>query len=139
MTDSADIENENESEDNEAKWQRAHRELSRLAKARAGLDLEEGRWLLAALRSRTHVRLGFGSFVEYVERLFGYVPRLTQSQQGGGGAVEVGLEIAAMAACDSQHVSHLGTDGVVEPQRASQSVPPATGFELTLRCQTKRT
>jgi hypothetical protein len=277
MTDSADIENESESEsesgENEAAWQRAHRELSRLAKARAGIDLEEGRWLLAALRSRAHERLGFGSFVEYVERLFGYVPRLTQeklrvaealeqlpeatsalqdgqtcwsalreltrvaipateaewleaargrtvrdverlvsghargsrpsdlrderlerhvlrfevsgdvlatfreamaklrrdagasldddaallsmartvldgprderrasyqialaicpdcqqaSQRGGGEAVEVGPEIAAMAACDSQHITHVGADGVVEPRRAVQDVPPAT-------------
>lgn len=259
--------------DNEAKWQRAHHELSRLAKVRAGLDLEEGRWLLTALRSRTHVRLGFGSFVEYIERLFGYVPRLTQeklrvaealqqlpeatsalrsgrtswsalreltrvavpateaewleavrgrtvreveklvsgrargsrpgdpreerlerhvlrfdvsgevlatfreamaklrrdagasldddaalllmartvldgprdegrasyqvalsicpecqqaSQQGAGEAVEVGPEVAAMAACDGQHITHVGVDGQLEPQRASQDVPPAT-------------
>lgn len=259
--------------DNEARWQRAHRELSRLAKARAGMDWEEGRWLLSAQRCRTHARLGFGSFVEYVERLFGYAPRLTQeklrvaealaqlpeaasalrngqtswsalreltrvatpateaewleaargrtvreveklvsghgpgdrpnderdhrierhtlrfevsgevlatfrealaklrrdaggpldddaallllarqvlegprddgrasyqvalavcpdcqraSQQGGGEQVEVGPEIAAMAACDSQHIAHVGVDGVVSPQRAAQDVPPAT-------------
>jgi hypothetical protein len=48
------------------------------------------------------------------------------SQQGAGEAVEVGREIAAMAACDSQHITHVGTHGVVEPQRASQDVPPAT-------------
>jgi hypothetical protein len=271
MTESSD--SENAAGDSEAKWQRAHRELSRLAKARAGMDLEEGRWFLAALRSRTHVRLGFGSFVEYVERLFGYAPRLTQeklrvakaleqlpeatsafqngqtcwsalreltrvampateaewldairgrtvreieklvsghapgsrpsdprderlerhvlrfevsgdvlatfreamaklrrdagasldddaalllmartvldgprdegrasyqvalavcpdcqraTQQGGGDAVEVGPEIAAMAACDGQHITHVGADGAVLPQRATQDVPPAT-------------
>ena len=269
MTDSS----ENAARDSEAKWQRAHRELSRLAKARAGMDLEEGGWLLAALRNRTHVRLGFGSFVEYIERLFGYAARLTQeklrvaealeqlpeatsafqngqtcwsalreltrvatpateaewldairgrtvreveqlvsghargsrpsdppderlvrhflrfevsgdvlatfreamaklrrdagasldddaalllmartvldgprdegrasyqialavcpdcqraSQQGGGDAVEVGPEIAAMAACDGQHITHVGADGAVLPQRAAQDVPPAT-------------
>jgi hypothetical protein len=38
----------------------------------------------------------------------------------------VGPEIAAMAACDGQHVTHVGKDGVVQPRRASQDIPPAT-------------
>jgi hypothetical protein len=58
-------------------WQRAHQALLRIAKERAALDREEGRWLLVAYRERTHVRLGFGSFVEYVERLLGHGPRTT--------------------------------------------------------------
>jgi hypothetical protein len=61
-------------------WRRAHEELVRLAKKRAGLEFEEGRWLLRALRSGTHVELGYGSFYEYTERLFGYGPRLTQEK-----------------------------------------------------------
>ena len=36
--------------------------------------------MLAALRSAAHVHLGFGSFGEYVERLFGYKPRSTQEK-----------------------------------------------------------
>ncbi|HEY3495086.1 MAG TPA: hypothetical protein VGK73_10390, partial [Polyangiaceae bacterium] len=62
----------------EPPWRRAHSELVRLAKRRAGLDDEEGRWLLAALREGTHVRFGFGSFDEYSERMFGYGPKVTQ-------------------------------------------------------------
>jgi hypothetical protein len=50
-------------------WQLAHEELRRLARSRAGLDFEEGRWLLLAWRSGVHARLGYGSFREYVERL----------------------------------------------------------------------
>jgi hypothetical protein len=61
-------------------WQRAHEELVRLAEKRAGLDFEEGRWLLRAFRSAVHVRLGYGSFNEYTERLFGYGSRLTQEK-----------------------------------------------------------
>src|SRR5215831_9334599 len=61
-------------------WRRAHEELLRLAAKRAGLDFEEGRWLLRALRSGTHRELGYGSFLEYTERLFGYGPRLTQEK-----------------------------------------------------------
>ncbi len=60
-----------------ATWKRAHAELSRIAKARAALDHEEGRWLLVAWRQQVHARLGFGSFVEYAERLLGHSPRAT--------------------------------------------------------------
>jgi hypothetical protein len=61
-------------------WQAAHAALIQLARSRAGLDFDEGVWLLAALRSEAHVRLGYGSFVEYAERIFGYAPRLTQDK-----------------------------------------------------------
>ena len=61
-------------------WRRAHEELVRLAMTRAGLDFEEGRWLLRAFRTGAHVECGMGSFNEYVERLFGYGPRLTQEK-----------------------------------------------------------
>jgi hypothetical protein len=54
--------------------------LSRLARTRAAADAEEGRWLLVGLRSAAHVHLGFGSFAEYVERLFGYTARSTQEK-----------------------------------------------------------
>jgi RuvA, C-terminal domain len=59
----------------ESKWRTAHEALSRLAQQRAAVDEEEGRWLLAAERAAVHAHLGFGSFFEYVERLFGYKPR----------------------------------------------------------------
>ena len=61
-------------------WEQAHEALVRLAKTRSGLDFEEGTWLLVALRSGTHVHLGYGGFAEYVERLFGYSPRFTQER-----------------------------------------------------------
>src|SRR5438477_4216204 len=61
-------------------WVRAHEALSRLARERAAADAEEGRWLLAAVRSAAHVHLGYGRFGEYVERLFGDKPRSTQEK-----------------------------------------------------------
>jgi hypothetical protein len=61
-------------------WVTAHEALSRLARQRAAADAEEGRWLLLAWRSAAHVHLGFGSFGEYIERLFGYAPRSTQEK-----------------------------------------------------------
>jgi len=71
-----------------ALWHRAHEELVRLAATRAGLDYDEGQWLLRAERSGVHVRLGYGSFREYVERLFGYSPRLVQEKLRVADALE---------------------------------------------------
>jgi hypothetical protein len=67
-------------ESSDSEWQRAHRALKRLARERAAADAEEGRWLLAALRVAAHVHLGFSSFHEYIERLFGYAARSTQEK-----------------------------------------------------------
>ena len=61
-------------------WQKAHEALVRLAAEQAGLDFEKGRWLLLAHRSGTHLHLGYASFNEYTERLFGYGPRLSQEK-----------------------------------------------------------
>src|SRR3954471_10521810 len=77
-------------------WVRAHEALSRLARERAAADAEEGRRLLAALRSAAHVHLGYGSFGEYVERLFGYKPRSTQEKLRVAEALE-GLPGVAQA------------------------------------------
>jgi 5-methylcytosine-specific restriction endonuclease McrA len=67
-------------EDNDSEWVRVHEALSRLARERAAADAEEGRWLLAARRSAVHIHLGFGSFGEYIERLFGYTRRTVQEK-----------------------------------------------------------
>ncbi|HEX3598421.1 MAG TPA: hypothetical protein VHU80_25110, partial [Polyangiaceae bacterium] len=77
----------------EGGWVRAHEALSRLARERAAADAEEGRWSLVALRSAAHVHLGYGSFGEYVERLFGYKPRSTQEKVRVAEALE---ELPAM-------------------------------------------
>jgi len=78
----------------DAAWRLAHEELVRLATERAGLDFEEGRWLLRAHRAGAHLRLGYGSFYEYTERLFGYGPRLTQEKLRVADALEELPEIA---------------------------------------------
>jgi len=83
------------SESHDGDWVRAHEVLSRLAQKRAALDAEEGRCLLLALRTAVHVHMGFGSFGEYVERLFGYKPRSTQEKLRVAEALE---ELPATAA-----------------------------------------
>ncbi|HWP06650.1 MAG TPA: hypothetical protein VNN72_12945, partial [Polyangiaceae bacterium] len=78
----------------DASWRQAHEALVRLATERAGLDFEEGRALLRARRSGAHVRLGFASFLEYTERLFGYGPKLTQEKLRVAEALEELPQIA---------------------------------------------
>src|SRR3954447_23310353 len=78
----------------QSEWVVAHEALSRLARERAAADAEEGRWLLAALRSAAHAHLGYGSFGEYAERLFGYKPRSTQEKLRVAEALE---ELPAIA------------------------------------------
>jgi hypothetical protein len=83
-------------EDKRISWQVAHEALSRLARARAAADAEEGRWLLAAERAAVHVHLGYSSFSEYIERMFGYQPRSLQERLRVAEALE-GLPAFARA------------------------------------------
>ena len=57
-------------------WRRAHRALTQIATDRAAQDFEEARWIVAAKRAGLHEKLGFASMIEYLERIFGYSPRL---------------------------------------------------------------
>src|SRR3954464_15152902 len=75
-------------------WRRAHEELVRLSAKRAGLDFEEGRWLLRAFRSGAHRELGYGSFQQYAQRLFRYRPRLTNDRLRVAEALEALPETA---------------------------------------------
>ena len=55
-------------------WREAHRALERIAAKRAALDVDEARWLLVARRMEVHARLGYASFLEYVERVLPLTP-----------------------------------------------------------------
>src|SRR5687768_4851879 len=94
-------------------WIQAHAALSRLARERAALDAEEGRWLLCAWRSAAHVHLGYGSFAQYVESLFGYKPRTTQEKLRVAEALEAlprlagALEAGALSWCAARELSRV--------------------------------
>lgn len=72
----------------DASWETIDENIRRLAAHKGELDHEIGRWLLAAQRARVHQKLGFGSVFEYVERLFGYEPRLTREKLRVARAIE---------------------------------------------------
>jgi hypothetical protein len=75
-------------------WRLAHEDLSRLAGCRARLDWEEGASLLRALRAGAHLHLGFATFAEYIERIFGYKFRWTEERLRVAEALEGLSEIA---------------------------------------------
>jgi hypothetical protein len=86
-----------------------------LARERGSMDAEEGRWLLAALRSAAHVHLGFGGFAEYVERLFGYKPRTTREKLRVAEALETlptladALSSGALSWCAVRELARVAT------------------------------
>jgi Holliday junction resolvasome RuvABC DNA-binding subunit len=51
------------------------KQLRRIAKKRAALDVEEAKWLREAERQRVWRKLGFSTALEYLEDVFGHAPR----------------------------------------------------------------
>ena len=52
-----------------------HRQLTEIAACRAKLDYREAVWLLAGKRTRVHQETGHGSYLEYLNVVFGYTAR----------------------------------------------------------------
>ncbi len=97
-------------------WRSTHEALTRLARLRAGLDFEEGQQLRAAQLARVHEWLGYGSFVEYIERLFGYAPRLTLEKLRVAEALE---RLPALA--DALRIGKAGWSSLRELTRVATS------------------
>ena len=77
-------------------WQSVHRALVSLSKQRSQLDYEEGLLLLQARRHFVWVKLGMGSFEEYVERVLGHNRRMARERLRVAEALE-GLPELRMA------------------------------------------
>ena len=94
-------------------WVQAHAALSRLSRERAALDAEEGRWLLRAWRSAAHLHLGYASFAQYVESLFGYKPRTIQEKLRVAESLETlprlasALEGGALSWCAARELTRV--------------------------------
>lgn len=57
-------------------WKEVHGALRRLGRQRAQHDYEEATWLVLGLEVGVHRHLGFGSYLEYLERVLGYPARI---------------------------------------------------------------
>jgi hypothetical protein len=55
-----------------ARWEQIHRQGMSIATRKARLDHEEAEWMLTAEQSGVHRQLGYGSFCQYLEFVFGY-------------------------------------------------------------------
>jgi len=75
-------------------WIQIHEGLLELAAQQAELDYEQGVLLLSALREGVPEKLGYGSMVEYSERIFGYRPRQTGERLRVAEALEELPELA---------------------------------------------
>src|SRR5262245_29331943 len=82
-------------------WHEIHQRVLRIAGAKAALDEEQGRLMLEALRADVHSHLGYATFLEYAERLFGLGPRETEERLRVARALE-GLPFMAAALRDAQ-------------------------------------
>jgi hypothetical protein len=102
-----------------SQWVAAHEELAELARRRSELDGLEGAALLRALRAGVHRHLGFASFAEYLERLFGYsrrtlddklrtaealetLPELTRALRDGAVSWSAARELARVATVETE-------------------------------------
>jgi hypothetical protein len=131
----------NDGVDDGVAWRGAHAALLRIAKKRAGLDFEEGRWLLAALRAGAAILLVARSILggPRDQGRSSYQVALTiceccgrGMQQGRGELVEVAPEVVEMASCDGQNIGMVLPDAHVGA--ASRSVFDAhvgTGSEMS--------
>ena len=102
-------------------WRAAHSALVSFAQERAELDYEEGKLLLAAKRASAHRHQGYGSFGEYVERLFGCAPRVTYDKLRVAEALESLPELARElreGAISFSHVRELTRVATPETERA---------------------
>ena len=61
-------------------WRDIDRALRRIARSERRLEVEKGRWLLAARDAEVHRQFGFATFAEYVEHVFGHGPRDTRDR-----------------------------------------------------------
>ncbi len=82
--------------DSDLAWTTIDEAIVRLAQQKGALDVEIGRCLLVAQRERVERRLGFGSFVEYVERRLGYDARTTHERLRVARALEALPRLAAL-------------------------------------------
>jgi hypothetical protein len=69
-------------------WRHAHERCQAVARRAAALDREIARALLDADRAHVSVHLGYGSMVEYGERLFGFAPKTTLERLRVAAALE---------------------------------------------------
>ena len=65
---------------NQDNWQVVDQKLRALGRRKAAYDADEARWLVAGREARVHEPQGFASYLEYLERVLGYTPRVARER-----------------------------------------------------------
>jgi hypothetical protein len=112
-------------------WRRVHAELTRLARSKGAYDAEEARWLLEGKRVRVHEALGYGTFLSYLEHVFGYGPRLASERLRVAEAI-AGLPAMndALASCDLCWSAVRELTRVVVPATETEWIAAARGKSM---------
>src|SRR4051794_34958068 len=76
-------------------WQVVHQQLVGIAKRRAGMDVEEARWIRRGLGVGGWVPFGMVNMIDYLERQVGYAPRTAMDR------VRVAVEIGCLAGVEA--------------------------------------
>jgi hypothetical protein len=97
-----------------------HERLGRLAKEKAVFEAELGRSLLLGEREAVHRHLGFATYAEYLERLFGFSPREVKERLRVARALEElpcmqdALETGRLCWSAARELSRVATPGTEE-------------------------
>ena len=83
------------SDRNATDYREIDRQLRRIAKRKAGLDIEEAQWLREAEKHRIWRKLGYSTALEYLEDVFGYAPRTAMER------LRVAKELGALPALEA--------------------------------------
>jgi hypothetical protein len=104
------------------------RNLRRLAKADRELAIEMGKWFLIARRTDAHRELGYASFFEYVQRLFGMGVRAAEERLRVAEALESMPVIAeALGAGDINYSVARDLTRVADPDSEQAWIDEAIG------------
>jgi hypothetical protein len=112
-------------------WDEIDRRLRGIAARRAGLDLEEARWLLVARREELHRHLGYARLEEYMERVLGYGPHAAAERLRVADAlVELPETRAAIEAGELHYSAVRELTRVMIPETESAWLDAARGRSL---------
>jgi hypothetical protein len=104
-----------------------HEKLGRLAKEKAVFEAELGRSLLLGEREAVHRHLGFATYAEYLERLFGFSPREVKERLRVARALEElpcmqeALETGELCWSAARELTRVATAGTEEAWLSASS------------------
>jgi len=112
-------------------WEELDRRLRRITRQRAALDVEEAWCLVRARRVGIHRKLGMATFLEYLERVLGYEPRVALDRMRVADALEMFPGVRdAFARGELVHSAVRELARVVVPETEAEWIDAARGKSM---------